>query len=283
VSFRFLLLCAVLTTAAMRSQAAQLKPESVNAWEQFVKAKEMELSCEPLVSLSSSPLLSNDSRDRLKRGEILIRPAGRKGSKQVSSALIHDWIGFIFIPNISLEQVLARTRSYDQYPAIYQPSVVTGKLISRDDNVDRYALTMHQDVFTIKAGLQGEYQTEYHQAGPVTWYSVTRSTRLQEITGFGHADEELLPPDKGNGFVWRIYSSAKYEEADGGVYIQFEAAALSRTVPYSLGWLVNPLVERLSRSALATSLRKTRDGVEGGADLQSAKAGPAPTRAQANK
>jgi hypothetical protein len=272
VFLRFLL-SLLLVAAALRSQAAELKPESVNAWEQFVKSKEMEFDCEPLVGWSSSPQLSDDSRDRLKRGEILIRPAGPKGSRQAPSALIHDWIGLIFIPNTSLAEVLAQARSYEQYPAIYRPSVVSGKLISRDGNVDRYALMINQDVLAIKAGLEGDYRTEYHQIGPHDWYSFTRSTRLQEITGFGRSDQKLLPTDKGNGFVWRIYSSVKYEEADGGVYIQFEAAALSRTVPRSLGWLVNPLVERLSRSALSTTLHKMRDGVGSRTDLEASTSG----------
>jgi hypothetical protein len=267
VFLRFLL-SVLLVGAALRSQAAELKPQSVDAWEEFVKSKEMEFDCDPLVGWSYPPQLSDDSRDRLKRGEILIRPAGPKGSRQVPSALIHDWIGLMFVPNTSLTQVLSQTRSYEQYPAIYRPSVVSGKLSSRDDNVDRYALTMHHDVLTIKAGLEGDYLTEYHQVGPHDWYSLTRSTRLQEITGFGSTDQQTLPPDRGNGFLWRVYSSVKYEEADGGVYIQFEAAALSRTVPRSLSWLVNPLVERLSRSALATTLRKTRDGVGSGVDLE---------------
>ena len=63
------------------------------------------------------------------------------------------------------------------------------------------------------------------------------------------------------GFIWRLQSIARYEERDGGVYVELEAIGLTRDIPVSLRWVTSPLVTRLSRSALATSLRQTRDGV----------------------
>ena len=43
--------------------------------------------------------------------------------------------------------------------------------------------------------------------------------------------------------------------------MELEAIGLTRDIPVSLRWLANPLVARLSRSTLATSLRQTREGV----------------------
>ena len=43
---------------------------------------------------------------------------------------------------------------------------------------------------------------------------------VREIQGYGRSDERLLPPDAGNGFVWRIRSMARFEERDGGVYLE---------------------------------------------------------------
>jgi hypothetical protein len=45
------------------------------------------------------------------------------------------------------------------------------------------------------------------------------------------------------------------------VYLELEAMALSRGVPTGMGWLVNPVVRRLSQSSLVTSLSETRGAV----------------------
>ena len=70
-----------------------------------------------------------------------------------------------------------------------------------------------------------------------------------------------MPPDTGGGFIWRIYSISRYEERDSGVYLEIEAIALSRDVPNSLRWLVNPVVNHLSVTSMSTTLRQTRDAV----------------------
>ncbi len=252
-------LCLFLVGATLRLQSAELKTESATAWEAFVKSKEAQLTeCSPS-SRDEQLDLSPQLRSRLQSGEIIVGPARKNGSIPVPGALIHDWIGTVFVPHTSLDQVLARVRDYDQYPQFYHPSIVSGKLRVRHPDLDRYALVLRQNVLTIRTGLDGDYRSEYHQVDNSHWYSITRSERLQEISRFGSDSETELAPGHGSGFIWRIYSSARYDAADGGVYIQLDAAALSRPVPRSLAWLVNPVVERISRSALMTSLRQTRD------------------------
>jgi hypothetical protein len=66
---------------------------------------------------------------------------------------------------------------------------------------------------------------------------------------------------EGNGLIWRLFSLARYVERDGGVYLELEAIGLSRDIPASLRWLVAPIVRRISRGSLSTSLRQTRDAV----------------------
>jgi len=43
--------------------------------------------------------------------------------------------------------------------------------------------------------------------------------------------------------------------------VELEAIALTHDIPAALRWLASPLVTRLSRGALAASLRQTREGV----------------------
>ncbi len=253
------LICVFLVAATLELQAAELKPESEKAWEGFVASKEAQLkqcnSDVPGGKLDLSP----EVRSRLRAGEIMVRATGKNGTLPAPGALIHDWTGTIFVPHTSLDEVLARVRDYERYPQFYHPSVVSVKLRVRHPDLDRYRLVMRQNVLTIRTGLDGDYRSEYHQIDDSHWYSVTRSERLQEIARFGNSDQTEFEPGHGSGFIWHIYSSVKYEEADGGVYLELQASALSRTVPRSVAWLVNPIVERMSRAALTTTLRQTRD------------------------
>jgi hypothetical protein len=43
-------------------------------------------------------------------------------------------------------------------------------------------------------------------------------------------------------------------ELNYGVLIELEAIALSRAIPAEVAWLVNPIVSRISRNALLTTL-----------------------------
>src|SRR5437879_1811447 len=74
-------------------------------------------------------------------------------------------------------------------------------------------------------------------------------------------ESAFYPPGTGSGFIWRLHSIARYEERDGGVYLELEAIALTREIPASLRWLVNPVVNHLSTNSLTTTLRQTRDSV----------------------
>ncbi len=51
----------------------------------------------------------------------------------------------------------------------------------------------------------------------------------------------------------------RFEERDGGVYVEVEAIALSRDIPAAVRWMVDPIVKRVSRSSVATSLKQTQE------------------------
>jgi hypothetical protein len=55
---------------------------------------------------------------------------------------------------------------------------------------------------------------------------------------------------------------SRNEERDGGVFLEQENIVLSRAIPGSLRWLVQPAIRQLSRDPIVTSLRQTRDAVD---------------------
>ena len=118
----------------------------------------------------------------------------------------------------------------------------------------------HRILF-LNAAMRGQYEAHDAWLDERRGYNIARTTEVREIEGYGQSGERLLPPGQGNGFIWRLHSIARFEERDGGVYLELEAMALSRDIPPSLRWLVHPIVNRLSIDSLTTTLRQTRDAV----------------------
>ena len=179
----------------------------------------------------------------------------------MSDGLIHHWVGALFIPDATLESVLSVAHDYDHYKEMFRPKVVDSKLLACEDGHQKYSVLWLNNVLFVNAALQSQYEARDFPVDQRRWYNIAHVTSAQEIESYGQKDERFLPPGQGNGFIWRLQSITRYEERDGGVYVELEAIGLTRDIPVSLRWLANPLVARLSRSTLATSLRQTREGV----------------------
>ena len=69
-------------------------------------------------------------------------------------------------------------------------------------------------------------------------------------------------PGTGNGFLWRLYSYWRFEQRDGGMYVQCEAISLTRDIPVGLGWMVRPFIKSIPEKSLTSTLEDTRRGLE---------------------
>jgi hypothetical protein len=78
----------------------------------------------------------------------------------------------------------------------------------------------------------------------------------------GKPDERVLPPGHDSGFLWKLYSYWRFQERDGGVYVECEAISLTRAVPAGLGWVIQPIITSLPRESLANTLRETRAALQ---------------------
>ena len=170
----------------------------------------------------------------------------------------------MFIPGARINEVFSVLDAYDKYDEIYRPAVVDAKLLQHNGSQYRFSLRLLRKVLHVTAAVEGEYESRYFQVDQTHWYSVLSSVRVQEIEDYGKPTEHKLPPDRGSGYIWRACSFTRYEERDGGVYIEVQLIGLSREIPVSFRWIVNPVVNRLSRNSLSTSLQQTRDAVGAG-------------------
>lgn len=252
---------------AIAARAADLKPETVSAWEEYVKGKNVAAK-----SFVNAPIVvaDSDSWAALRSGKVLVAPAGANIPRRVPSGLVHDWIGTAFIPNATIPQVLAAVRDYDRYKNVCRPGVVDSRTCLTAEDEDQFSLVLINKALLVKKALEGDYRATYFRLDDHRWYSIAESTRLQEIEGFGGADTHLLPDGEGTGLIWRAHSISRYEERDGGVVIQFEALVLSRDVPAALRWMIDPTIRRVSRESIQLSLQQTRDAVQSNLAVASA-------------
>ena len=73
--------------------------------------------------------------------------------------------------------------------------------------------------------------------------------------------EHGLAVGNDHGYVWRLFSYWRIEQKDGGVYVQVESIAVSRSVPTIWAWLVNPLLRSIPRTGISNVLDATRKAV----------------------
>jgi len=250
-----------LFLATGATACAELKPETLKAWNHYLLAVDarMKARLEP----NRSFLWIDEDAQRLRQirsGGIEVAPVG-PGLQSVHHGLIHDWIGGAFIAGVSIEEVLATVRNYQMYPEFFKPTVVTAKGLAWAENHDVFSMRWMQRVLFLSAGLDGQYESYYHRLDSTHLYNVTYSTRLQEITNYGAANERMLAPDQGPGFVWRVYSVTRCQQRDGGVYLEIEGVVLSRDIPFAMRWFIKPIVDELSRRSLITTLGQTRQAV----------------------
>ena len=242
--------------------AASLEPTTSEAWENYVDSasKRMEQRLRP----GSAFLWVDEAPERVamvRAGEIVISPVGPQIPKRVPSGLIHDWVGAVFIPNVTLKDVLHVVRDYGRYKELYQPTVIASKPIARSEAKDRFSMVLISTSYLLKTALDADYESCYVHVDDRRAYSVTRATRIQEIEEYGSLNPQILREGEGYGIIWKLFSITRYLERDGGVYLEFEAIGLSRDIPASLRWIVEPIVRRISRSSLSTSLQQTAQAV----------------------
>jgi hypothetical protein len=252
---------ALITTSSL-IHAADLKEETIDSWNKYIK--NVDASNREHLSSEGSFLASDaipGRMEQLRSGDIVVTPAGPHIPLRIASGLIHDWTGAAFIPNATIADLLPLLRDYDRYPDFYKPYVIDAKTISAADSKDQFSMIIRNKSVVAKTALDSDYQTVYTRLDDHRWYSISDSTRIQEIADYERPTQHVLPENHGTGLIWRLHSITRFEERDGGVYVEIEAIALSRDVPAPLHLMIDPIVRRVSRSSLATSLKQTEEAV----------------------
>ncbi len=243
---KFLFLC----LAAAQLDSATLDPRSLAEFHKYMERADQEMRARP----SAPPRLGAPL-------EPAIAPWHKENPLEIPRALIHDWLGAVFVPGARAEDALAVLRDVPRYPQIYSGDILQARLLSSNGARRRVLFrVVKKKVITVV--LETEYDVEDRILEPGKAQVWSRSIRVSEVEDAGKPTEKIKPPDTGWGFLWRLHSYWHLEERDGGLLMECRAISLTRDVPAALAWIIKPMVTALPREALAGTLVKTKAAVE---------------------
>ena len=284
VSYWRLALVISTVLAAPAGNAATLEPAALKEWGSYIESAKAQIADR---ATNGKPFLWVDQNTqrlaKVRAGGIALSQIAPKDAKRLPSALINDWVGAVFIPNATIRDVLNTVRTYGRYEDFYRPNVADSKATVTGEPKDsfstnsaqakdRFSMVLLNKSYLLDTAFETAYEVSYIGVTNLSGYSISQSTRVQQIDGFGATSQHMLTEGKGSGIIWRLFSVTRYVERDGGVYVELEAMGLSRNIPGAIRWVIQPMVRRALRASLSTSLRQTEAAVQSGTELINRKA-----------
>jgi hypothetical protein len=253
-----------LGTLPSTAVAAHLRPQTVAEFDGYVARAELQMrngqsSPESFLASLGTGARRTELESRLRRSEVLVEKRNATPT-EISGGLIHHWIGITFVPNVTIAQVFSVLQDYGQMARYYSPEVESSQLISRrGDDFHIYMRLRKHKVITVVLGT--EYDVHYARLDSAHQFSISRSTRVVEIANPGERNEYIEAEGDGHGFMWRLNSYWRFQQAPDGVFVECEAISLTRDMPTGLGWLVGPFIQDIPRESLQFTLNATRNAV----------------------
>lgn len=249
-----------------RVHGAELKPETLLAWDKYVRLTEERIGRE-LASeqgfLGHEFGRMNQARttwQRVRSGQVTVARMETEDARgrtiKVPGGMIHHWRGTILIPSVRLEQVIHRLR-YPDPDVPPQKDVLETRILERDaDSLRIYLKLVRKKIVTV--AYNTEHLVRYRWHDPVRASSRSTSTRIAELEKLHTPQEREKVPGRDRGFLWRLNSYWRYQQVDGGVVVECESLSLSRGYPVIFKPIVAPIVRSIARKSMQRTLASLR-------------------------
>ena len=249
--------------------AAELKQETIQAFDQYVKVTEEERAAKMRKSGaflwidSQDDALRKQLHERLARGEVVTKRLETRDDNRpirIPHGLVHHWVGTIFIPRATLPQTMALMENYPTYPQLFSFGVGRSQVLSQEKNHSQVQLRMFREARS-PVFYNVDLDDRYSRVDANHGHLRSRSTRIAELADVGKPTEHELPVGNDRGLLWRLNLDWSCQEENGGVFLQIELIALSRGVPAIIAWLANPYIQSIPQQYLEKVLQAMRSGV----------------------
>jgi hypothetical protein len=231
---------------------ADLKPATVAAFDRYIQQTEQRLK------QRKTFLWADESPGRaslVRGGQVVVEPPGAKPVIEIEDGLIHDWVGAVFVPGVNLAATLEHVEDYDHARTRHR-EVMDSHIISHHGNDYLvYMRLIKKKVITVV--LDSEHDIHYFPIDATHCRSQSKTSKIAEVENPGKRDEREMPPGTGHGFLWKLDTYWRFQERDGGTWIECEAISLTRDIPTGLGWLIEPIIRSLPQESLENTLRET--------------------------
>src|SRR5208283_5540881 len=252
-----LALMALFLACGPGAGASELKPQTLEAFQRYAAARDTkfdeEVQHDPFLWVDAQPDLERPGYYfQLQHGEVVIKELEQRanGKKfEIPDGMVHHWLGIVFVPGAKLADVVRLVEDYDNHSKYYAPEVVRSKLLSHDDGHFLTYLRFHKK-HILSVTVDTWHEAWYREISPTREAHRSQITRAQEVENEGQLDEKLLPEGDDRGFLWRMNTYWKFEEKDGGTYVQCESVTLTRNIPVLLRPIIEPFVTSVPKESL---------------------------------
>jgi hypothetical protein len=258
-----LLFCALLGPAPLIYAFVKLTPETAGAFDRYVELTEMkmnaDLQSQHFLRFAGTPA----DRAKLRAGELHIESVSAldNGKKiKVPGGLVHHWVGAMFIPNATVADLKAAVGDYDNFKTWYKPEVIESKQIAHAGDEDDVFLRLYEKLLRVVV-LNTTYHVRYSVLDIQRAHVTSHSTRIAELKDSKNIGSDEEPIGNDSGIIWRFNWYWRFEQADGGVYAEWEMISLSRELPFGLRWIFKGFAERLPKESVMNTLRGTKSAV----------------------
>jgi hypothetical protein len=237
---RFILLAVALFILVLPLPAAELKPETVQAWDQYMKWADARVQREIsdpgkfLLQDRLSPAEQTAVRRQLGSGEIVVRQmkdvVPKDAHSNVPDGEIHHWWGTILLRGVEMSQLMNFLQDYDHHAGKFT-DVERSRLLSKDGDHYRIYFRFRRSKSFVTAVYNTEQECQYTSYGSNRVFSRSVATRIAEVADPGKATECEKKPGNDSGFLWRLVSWWRFEQKGKDVIVELESASLSRDIP----------------------------------------------------
>ena len=248
-------LVALLALPVFAQIVTQLKPDAVKGFDRYAGRVERETMARwhsggSFLSIDEKP----EIRQKVLAGELNVTSGSSDNPISIRDGLVHDWIGDVFLPNVTPEQVVHSLVDFDSHHKFY-PDVIRSKTLQSAGSHVTGSWRLQKKSGILGTVLDVTIEAEYQQIRPGDWVCRSHFRSISEVKNAGTRDEVHLQPGHDQGFLWQMVGLWGLEKVKGGVLAECRTVSLSRDVPFGLSFAVKPFLRDIPMEEMTTSLR----------------------------
>jgi hypothetical protein len=248
------------------AEAADLGPDTLKAWNLFVDIQEKRIA-EEIASQKGflaldfqNPQARDQERRLIFSGNISIQPmtsqASESGEIRIPGGIIHHWRGSVLVPGTNLDYVLSRVQ-HPELETSRQEDVLDSRVLERSPDQMKLFLKLQRSKI-VTAVYNTEHIIRFFQHGTGRASSRSIATKIAELNQINGNTEQEKPEGHDRGFLWKMNSYWRYQQAAGGVIIECESITLSRSIPSLLDAIIRPIIRNIAQDSMQRTLQFMR-------------------------